>query len=105
MVVEAGGRFYFAKDSVVSGEAARKTLGDAVLRRFFALKRRLDPHGLLASSQFRRVWEPVLKAIPGYPEFAGALEEPLPEPLARLAAERDPAKKAPKTEVPAAKEA
>lgn len=105
MVVEAGGRFYFAKDSVVDGASARASIGDAVLRRFFALKRRLDPRGLLASNQFRRVWGPVLEAIPGWPEFAGALDEPLPEHLARLAAERDPARKHAKADAPAAKEA
>jgi hypothetical protein len=90
MVVEAGGRFYFAKDSVVGGESVRASLGDAVLRRFFALKRKVDPTFLLASNQFRRVFGPILEKIPGWPDFAGALQEPLPEPLARLAVERDP---------------
>ena len=56
MVVEAGGRFYFAKNSETSAEIARKFLGDETISRFKALKKRCDPENLLESDLFRRVF-------------------------------------------------
>jgi len=56
VVTAAGGRFYFAKDSVLTGDAVERAFGPAVLGRFFALKERLDPQGTLQSSLFRRVF-------------------------------------------------
>jgi FAD/FMN-containing dehydrogenase len=56
MVVGAGGRFYFAKDSVLDGDSVRASLGDEVLQRFFVLKKRHDPEGLISSNLFRRVF-------------------------------------------------
>ncbi|HSK66981.1 MAG TPA: FAD-binding protein, partial [Anaerolineales bacterium] len=56
MVVEAGGRFYFAKNSETSAEIARKFLGDETIARFKALKKRCDPENLLESDLFRRVF-------------------------------------------------
>ncbi len=91
LVVEAGGRFYLAKDSVVGGASLRASLGDTILRRFLALKHKVDPDQLLQSNQFRRILGPVLDALPGWPALEGALDEPLPETLERLAAERTPA--------------
>jgi FAD/FMN-containing dehydrogenase len=63
LAAEAGGRFYFAKDSVVPPEAVRKSLGDAVLGRFFALKKRLDPHNLLQGNLYRRVMAPLREGV------------------------------------------
>ena len=56
MVVEAGGRFYFAKNSETSAEIARKFLGDETIAQFKALKKRCDPENLLESDLFRRVF-------------------------------------------------
>lgn len=59
MVVEAGGRFYFAKDSVVSPDAVRRSLGAEVLGRFFAKKLEVDPDELVQSNLYRRVMAPL----------------------------------------------
>ncbi len=56
MVLEAGGRFYFAKNSETSAEAARAFLGEETLLRFKELKKRCDPENLLESDLFRRVF-------------------------------------------------
>lgn len=56
IVVDAGGRFYFAKNSETSAETARRFLGDETVERFRALKRRTDPDELLESDLFRRVF-------------------------------------------------
>jgi len=56
IVLEAGGRFYFAKNSETSAESARRFLGVATLDRFRELKKRCDPHGLLESDLYRRVF-------------------------------------------------
>lgn len=49
-VVEAGGRFYPAKDAALPGELYRATFGEGQLDRFHALKQRLDPDGVLRSA-------------------------------------------------------
>ena len=54
-VVEAGGRFYPAKDAALPGELFRATFADGQLERFLALKRELDPEGLLDSSLAHRL--------------------------------------------------
>jgi decaprenylphospho-beta-D-ribofuranose 2-oxidase len=59
MVVEAGGRFYFAKDAVVSPDAVRRSLGGELLSRFFRKKQELDPEELISSSLYRRVMAPL----------------------------------------------
>jgi decaprenylphospho-beta-D-ribofuranose 2-oxidase len=56
MVTKVGGRFYFAKDSVLESRSVRVSLGAEVLGKFFALKRRLDPDKLLQSNLYRRVF-------------------------------------------------
>lgn len=56
IVLEAGGRFYFAKNSDTSAESARRFLGDETIARFKKLKRRCDPDGLLESDLYRRVF-------------------------------------------------
>jgi FAD/FMN-containing dehydrogenase len=56
IVLQAGGRFYFAKNSETSAEAARAFLGDETIRTFRELKKRCDPDHLLESDLFRRVF-------------------------------------------------
>jgi decaprenylphospho-beta-D-ribofuranose 2-oxidase len=55
-VVEAGGRFYFAKDSTLSHDGLRPYLEEERVRRFLALKRECDPEGLLETDLFRRIF-------------------------------------------------
>ena len=57
IVIEAGGRFYFAKNSETSAETARKFLGEETIAKFKQLKHRCDPNNLLESDLFRRVFE------------------------------------------------
>jgi len=54
-VIAAGGRFYFAKDLVLGPDAVARFLPPEDLQRFLALKRRLDPEGLLQTDLSRRV--------------------------------------------------
>ena len=56
IVLDAGGRFYFAKNSETSAEAARKFLGEQTIQKFKELKKRCDPGNLLESDLFRRVF-------------------------------------------------
>ena len=56
IVLQAGGRFYFAKNSETSAEAARAFLGEETLVRFKKLKQRCDPTNVLESDLFRRVF-------------------------------------------------
>jgi len=57
-VVAAHGRFYLAKDSILTGAQLRESLGDDVLDRFLALKAQVDPDGVLQSDQTRRLFGP-----------------------------------------------
>lgn len=56
MVIQAGGRFYFAKNSETSAEHARAFLGDETIEKFKKLKKRCDPDGLLESNLYRRLF-------------------------------------------------
>jgi decaprenylphospho-beta-D-ribofuranose 2-oxidase len=56
IVLEAGGRFYFAKNSETTPETALRFLGDETVARFKNLKKRCDPNGLLESDLYRRVF-------------------------------------------------
>jgi len=49
-VVEAGGRFYPAKDAALPGELYRATFRGGELERFAALKTQLDPHRVFRSA-------------------------------------------------------
>jgi decaprenylphospho-beta-D-ribofuranose 2-oxidase len=49
-VVEAGGRFYPAKDAALTGEHFRATFRDGELERFRNVKERIDPEGRLSSA-------------------------------------------------------
>ena len=55
IVLEAGGRFYFAKDSVLRPEDVLRAYGRERIERFLAIKARLDPNDLLTSDLWRRV--------------------------------------------------
>jgi FAD/FMN-containing dehydrogenase len=56
IITEAGGRFYFAKNSETSPETAVRFLGQETVERFKALKQRTDPNNLLESDLYRRVF-------------------------------------------------
>ena len=55
-VLEAGGRFYFAKDATLDASAVRRMFPPENLARFLALKRELDPHSLLQTDLWRRAF-------------------------------------------------
>ena len=57
IVLDAGGRFYFAKNSETSPDTARRFLGEKTIARFRALKKRCDPSHILESDLYRRVFE------------------------------------------------
>lgn len=57
IVLNAGGRFYFAKNSETSAESTRTFLGDETIAKFKKLKKRCDPNGLLESDLYRRVFQ------------------------------------------------
>ena len=56
IVVEAGGRFYFAKNSETRPETAARFLGAKTIAEFKRLKKRCDPNGLLESDLYLRVF-------------------------------------------------
>jgi FAD/FMN-containing dehydrogenase len=56
VVLEHGGRFYFAKNSETTAETALKFYGEETVARFRKLKRRCDPDGLLESDLYRRIF-------------------------------------------------
>jgi decaprenylphospho-beta-D-ribofuranose 2-oxidase len=56
IVLEADGRFYFAKNSETMPETAARFLGEETLEKFRALKKRCDPNNLLESDLYRRVF-------------------------------------------------
>lgn len=57
IVLRAGGRFYFAKDSTLRPEVAEAYLGVDRIAVFKELKRRCDPEGLLETDLWRRVFD------------------------------------------------
>jgi FAD/FMN-containing dehydrogenase len=56
IVLRAGGRFYFAKDSTLRPEVVAAYLGEERIARFRELKRRCDPDELLQTDLWRRVF-------------------------------------------------
>ncbi|GAB4470265.1 MAG: FAD-binding oxidoreductase [Armatimonadaceae bacterium] len=56
LVLDAGGRFYFAKDSTLHRSRLGSFLNEDRVQRFLALKREFDPEGLLQTELFRRVF-------------------------------------------------
>lgn len=55
--LEVGGRFYFAKDLVISPDTARRAFPAERLEAFLALKAEVDPGGLFSTDLWRRVFE------------------------------------------------
>jgi hypothetical protein len=56
IVVENGGRFYFAKDSLLSARSAEAFMGEDRLRKFATLKQACDPNGILETELSRRLF-------------------------------------------------
>lgn len=56
LVLDAGGRFYFAKDSALHRSAVVEALGADRISKFFALKRECDPENLLQTNLSRRLF-------------------------------------------------
>ena len=56
IVLQAGGRFYFVKNSETTPESTVGFLGAKTLAEFKKLKKRCDPDGLLESNLYRRVF-------------------------------------------------
>jgi decaprenylphospho-beta-D-ribofuranose 2-oxidase len=57
-VIAAGGRFYLAKDSLLTSALYRQSVGDAAVEQFLRLKQQYDPEMLFQSNLFRRVFQP-----------------------------------------------
>jgi FAD/FMN-containing dehydrogenase len=62
LVLEAGGRFYFAKDSTLNPHAVARFLGEETVRRFRTMKERYDPQGVLQTDLYRRLFVPIFEA-------------------------------------------
>jgi FAD/FMN-containing dehydrogenase len=58
IVIEAGGRFYLAKDHFQTHEQYCQSVGGEVIDAFLSLKQRCDPEMLLQSDLYRRVFLP-----------------------------------------------
>jgi hypothetical protein len=56
LVIEAGGRFYFAKDSTLHESRLESYLSEERVAKFLELKRRCDPENVLQTDLFRRVF-------------------------------------------------
>lgn len=65
IVLAAGGRFYFAKDSTLQAAGARRFLGEETVRAFNILKSELDPECLLETDLYRRCFEPAGSSTAG----------------------------------------
>ncbi len=59
IVLQAGGRFYLAKDATLTPEVWLASLGEETMRRYFALKAQLDPGEVLQTDQYRRLFAPL----------------------------------------------
>jgi hypothetical protein len=61
LVIVAGGRFYLAKDSLLTNNLYRRSIGDAAVEAFLHLKQIYDPEMLFQSNLFRRVFRAPLR--------------------------------------------
>jgi FAD/FMN-containing dehydrogenase len=57
IMLDAGGRFYFAKNSETTADSTRRFLGAETIDKFKKLKKRCDPNDLLESNLYRRLFE------------------------------------------------
>lgn len=64
VVLAAGGRFYFAKDSTLTRESFASVVAEERAQRFLALKRACDPEGILVTDLARRVFGDALVSSP-----------------------------------------
>jgi FAD/FMN-containing dehydrogenase len=55
VVLDNGGRFYYAKDATLQSSSFERVHGASAVQQFRALKRRLDPDGLLQTDLSRRL--------------------------------------------------
>jgi FAD/FMN-containing dehydrogenase len=62
IALDAGGRFYLAKDSTLTPEHLRRCYPEGSLRAFRELKKKCDPEGLLQTDLARRVWPDLFDA-------------------------------------------
>jgi FAD/FMN-containing dehydrogenase len=58
IVLDAGGRFYFAKDSTLHSRTVQAYLGDQTINNFKELKARCDPDNILQTNLWRRLFTP-----------------------------------------------
>ena len=56
IILQAGGRFYFAKNSETTAQTAQVFYGEETVAEFRKLKKRCDPNGLLESDLYRRLF-------------------------------------------------
>jgi decaprenylphospho-beta-D-ribofuranose 2-oxidase len=63
IVITAGGRFYLAKDSLLTHSLYRRSVGDAAVKAFLHLKQQYDPEMLFQSNLFRRVFQASLQEM------------------------------------------
>jgi len=59
-VIEAGGKFYLAKDHFLTAAQYRQSIGEQSLETFLQLKRQFDPENRLQSDLYRRLFQPAL---------------------------------------------
>lgn len=63
LVVQAGGRFYFAKDATLTPETVLATWPAEQLRAFARWRQALDPTGVLSTDLYQRAVEPALRKL------------------------------------------
>lgn len=84
IVLDAGGRFYLAKDSTLQARAVRRYLGRETVEKFMRLKKACDPEGLLETNLYRRLfaeWEPEEEIPSGRPYRTGVAGDAAGEPV------------------------
>jgi FAD/FMN-containing dehydrogenase len=57
IVLYAGGRFYFAKDSTLKARSVERYLGHAAVEKFRRLRERYDPNGILETNLYKRLFQ------------------------------------------------
>lgn len=63
LVLQAGGRFYFAKDATLTPQVTLAFLGEDTVRRFLRLKAQWDPNEVLQSALYRRLFRPLREIL------------------------------------------
>jgi len=61
IVIDAGGRFYLAKDHYQTAAQYRQSIGDQTVETFLQFKQQFDPHLQLQSDLFRRLFQPAVR--------------------------------------------